>query len=105
MRRLERSEKFYKNLPSLLESNQAALLAAKEAYASGESASDSNPLFRNLVGVGDRTAEGSLGYDLVINPTTGDYDMNMIATGPGVKQTNKILAGDEYKIPTNFDDE
>ena len=100
---IRRSEKFYKNLPSLLESNQAALLAAKEAYASGESASDSNPLFRNLVGVGDRTAEGSLGYNLVINPTTGDYDMNMIATGPGVKQTNKILAGDEYKIPTNFD--
>lgn len=100
---IRRSEKFYKNLPSLLESNQAALLAAKEAYASGESASDSNPLFRNLVGVGDRTAEGSLGYDLVINPTTGDYDMNMIATAPGIKQTNKILAGDEYKIPTNFD--
>ena len=100
---IRRSEKFYKNLPSLLESNQAALLAAKEAYASGESASDSNPLFRNLVGVGDRTAEGSLGYNLVINPTTGDYDMNMIATGPGIKQTNKILAGDEYKIPTNFD--
>ena len=100
---IRRSEKFYKNLPSLLESNQAAMFAAKEAYASGESASDSNPLFRNLVGVGDRTAEGSLGYSLVINPTTGDYDMNMIATGPGIKQTNEILAGDEYKIPTNFD--
>ena len=85
------SEKFYKNLPDLLKSNQAAISTADQNNINGDASANTNPLFRSFVGIGKKTEEGEIGYKLVINPTTGDYDMNMIASGPVIDKNKKFL--------------
>ena len=48
-------------------------------------------MFRSFIGIGKKTEEGKIGYKLVINPTTGDYDMNMIASGAVIDKNKKFL--------------
>ena len=85
------SEKFYKNLPDLLKSNQAAISTADQNNINGDASANTNPLFRSLINIGKQTEPGRIGYKLVINPTTGDYDMNMIASGAVIDKNKKFL--------------
>ena len=88
---IRRSEKYYKNLPDLLKSNQAAISTADENNINGDASANTNPLFRSLIEIGKKTQQGQIGYKLVINPTTGDYDMNMIASGAIIDKNKKFL--------------